>query len=107
MSIMVIACYRPKPGKDAALLALMKTHLPTLKREGLVGDGPSLFGKAADGTFVEVFCWKSQDAINAAHNNPAVQEMWNAFAGVADYVAIADVPEAKQMFSPFATVELA
>ncbi len=106
MSVMVIACYRPKPGKDAELLALMKTHLPTLRAEGLVGDGPSLCGRAGDGTFVEVFSWKSREAIDAAHENPAVLEMWKAYADVCDYVTIGDLAEAGQMFSPFTPVDL-
>lgn len=107
MSVMVIACYRPKPSKDAALFGLMKAHLPVLRGEGLVGDGPSLCGKAADGTYIEVFCWKSQAAIEAAHKNPAVQKMWADYAEVCDFVTIADVPEAKQLFAGYAPVDLA
>lgn len=105
MGVMVIACYRPKPGKEAELKALMKTHLPTLRKEGLVDDGPSLCGRAADGTFVEVFCWKSQASIDAAHNNSNVLAMWDKFGEVCDFIAIGDVAEAKQMFSPFAPVD--
>lgn len=106
MGVMVIACYRPKPGKDADLLALMKTHLPTLRAEGLVGDGPSLCGKAKDGTIIEVFEWKSQDAIDAAHENRAVLAMWEKYAAVCDYAAIGDLAEAREMFSPFEPVAL-
>ena len=36
----VIACYRPKPGQDAALHALARTHVPTLRSIGLVTDRP-------------------------------------------------------------------
>jgi hypothetical protein len=103
---MVIACYKPKPGKDAALMEMMKGHLPVLRAEGLVGDGPSLCGKAADGTFIEVFCWKSQSAIDSAHSNPAVQKMWGEYAEVCDYVCIGDVPEAKQLFASYTPVNL-
>ena len=106
MSVMVIACYKPKPGKDKELLALTKTHLPVLRAEGLVGDAPSLCGRAADGTIVEVFCWKSQAAIDAAHENEAVLKMWGDYAALCDFVTIGDVAEAKQMFSPFAPVAL-
>lgn len=106
MGVMVIACYRPKPGKSAELLALMKTHLPTLRAEGLAGEGPALCGKAADGTFVEVFTWNSQAAIDAAHENKAVLAMWDKFADLCEFTTISDVAEAKQMFSPFAPVDL-
>ena len=106
MSIMVIACYRPKPGKDDDLLALMKTHLPVLRAEGLVGDGPSLCGRAPDGVIVEVFQWKSRDALDAAHNNPQVLALWGQFAQVCDYTVIADVAGAKDMFTPLTPIEL-
>jgi hypothetical protein len=101
MRVMVVACYRPKPGKDADLLALMNTHLPTLRAEGLVAEGPSLCGKAKDGAIVEVFEWKSQDAISAAHENKNVLAMWEKYAAVCDFVTIGDVAESKEMFSPF------
>jgi hypothetical protein len=103
---MVIACYRPKPGKDAELFKLMKTHLPTLRKEGLVGDGPSLAGRARDGTIVEIFCWKSQGAIDAAHKNAAVGSMWQAFGAVCDYVAISGVDGASDLFTPLTPIDL-
>lgn len=106
MSVMVIACYRPKDGKDDELKKLMKTHLPRLRAEGLVEEGPSLCGKAKDGTIVEVFCWKSQDAIDAAHKNEIVLAMWEEYAAICDFVSISDVAEAKELFSPFTPVDL-
>lgn len=104
--MMAIACYRPKPGEEARLLDVMKTHLPTLRKEGLVGDGPSLAGRAGDGTLVEVFCWKSQASIDAAHSNPAVAKIWDAFGAVCEYVAIADVAGAKDLFTALEPVDL-
>lgn len=106
MSMMVIACYRPKPDKAADVLALMKTHMPVLRAEGLVSNGPSLCGRAADGTFVEVFTWKSEAAVDAAHENPQVLAMWDKFNEVCDYCAIADVEGAKDVFTPLTPVDL-
>ncbi|MEO1137175.1 MAG: hypothetical protein AAFW68_11325, partial [Pseudomonadota bacterium] len=63
-------------------------------------------GRAADGTYVEVFTWKSQAAIDAAHENKTVLSMWDKFAAICDFVTISDVAEAKQVFSPFAPVDL-
>lgn len=106
MSVMVIACYRPKPGKDKELLALVKTHLPVLRAEGLVGEGPSLCGRAKDGAIVEVFCWKSQGAIDAAHENAQVKQMWDKFGEACDYTVIGDVEGAKDLFTPLTPIEL-
>ena len=106
MSVMVIACYKPKPGQEAALLAEVKNHLPILRAEGLVGDGPSLAGRAKDGTIVEVFCWTSQDAIDTAHQNETVGAMWGRFAAVCEYTTIKDVDGAGELFTPLEPLEL-
>ncbi|MBV8389276.1 MAG: hypothetical protein JO080_05705 [Mucilaginibacter sp.] len=97
----VIACYKPKPGKAEGLKELMHQHLPTLKKQGLVTDRASIMMEAKDGTIIEVFEWKSLAAIEQAHHNPAVLEMWGKYAEVCDYIPVAQVAEAMQMFSGF------
>lgn len=101
MGRIVIACYKPKPGKNEELKALMKTHLPRLKQENLVTDRESIMMEAGDGTIIEVFEWVSDEAIKNAHTNPAVLQMWDEYAGVCDYVPIGNVAEAANLFSGF------
>jgi hypothetical protein len=102
MGRVVIACYRPKPGKAEALQELMKDHLPILRAQGLVTERESIIMVAQDGTIVEVFEWASSEAIANAHTNPAVQAMWQRYADVCDYIPIAELEEASQLFSEFA-----
>ncbi len=106
MSVMVIACFKPKPGMTDALKAHLKTHLPTLRSEGLVGDSAVLCGEAPDGTIVEVFCWESMDAIEVAHKNDAVLANWAIFEEICDYVAIGDVAGADSLFTPLTPIDL-
>jgi hypothetical protein len=101
----VIACYKPKPGKAEALNNLMKTHVPRLKAEGLVTDRQSIMMQAADGTIIEVFEWLSAAAIERAHHNPAVLQMWAEYAEVCDYVPLSTLPEAGNMFAGFTAVD--
>lgn len=101
MGVMVIACYRPKPGKEPEVLALTKSHLPILVKEGLAEEGPRVCGRAKDGTIVEVFVWKSPAAIEAAHKNPAVGALWSQFGEIADYVMTQDLAEAGMLFAEF------
>jgi hypothetical protein len=105
MEQIVIACYRPKPGKVEALKALMKTHLPRLKAEGLVTDRRSIIMEAADGTIIEVFEWLSAAAIQNAHTNPQVLKMWGEYAEVCDYVSLDSLAEASYMFAAFKPVD--
>ena len=60
--------------------------------------------QARDGTIVEVFEWASREAIESAHSNPEVLKMWDEFFKICDFVPIADVEEAGEMFSEFAAV---
>jgi quinol monooxygenase YgiN len=97
----VIAAYRPKPGKQAELRALMPDHLPRLRAEGLVTDRSSIMMEASDGTVIEVFEWVSREAVEAAHENPAVLAMWAEYAEVCDYIPAGEVPEINSLFSEF------
>ena len=104
MGQFVIVAYRPKVGKDAELLELVKNHVLILHDEGLVTARPSYMMRAANGTIVEVFEWKSPEAIEQAHTNQAVLDMWGKFNEVCDIEPLANLEESKQMFSPFAAI---
>jgi hypothetical protein len=106
MGRIVISCYRPKPGQADALRVLMNDHVATLRSIGLVTDRHPITMEAKDGTFVEVFEWTSSEAIQSAHGNPAVLKMWEQYGNVCDYIPIAQVPEASQMFSEFTPVDV-
>ena len=101
MERIVIAAFRPFPGKEAELEILMETHWDILNNEGLVSPRKPIIAKAKDGSIIEVFGWKSKEAIQEAHENEAVQNMWSAYAKVSKYIPISKVEESKQMFSEF------
>jgi hypothetical protein len=100
----VIAVYRPKPGCEAALVGLAKTHVPDLGRLGLVSDRPATLMQAKGGVIVEVFEWLP-GAVEAAHNHPEVKEIWRKYAEICDYVPLASLQEAAELFSPFAPLD--
>jgi len=77
--IVVIVAYRPKPGKENELVDLVRSRVPTLRKEGLVSDRVPTIMRSRDGTIIEVSEWKSREAIDAAHKNPNVLAMWNKF----------------------------
>ena len=97
----VIVAYKPKPGKAEALKELMKTHLSILKKVDLVTERASIIMESKDGTIIEVFEWKSKAAIDQAHTQPEVLEMWGRYAGVCDYIPVGKVEETANLFSEF------
>jgi quinol monooxygenase YgiN len=99
--VIVIVAYRPKPARESELLELVRGRVPTLRKEGLVTDRVPVIVRAKDGTIIEVSEWKSQQAIEEAHQNPRVLAMWDKFFAVCDCVPLKTVPEAETMFAGF------
>ena len=101
MGRFVIAAFKPKPGKTAELLAVVERHWRVLEAEGLVTSRPPYAMHAKDGTILEVFEWKSPEAIERAHTNPAVLKLWAEFEGACEYVPLGSLAEASHPFSEF------
>jgi uncharacterized glyoxalase superfamily protein PhnB len=97
----VIACYRTKPGQEAALRELVRGHVPALRALGLATDREPYSLQAADGTLVEVFEWASAKAIADAHTHPGVHKLWAAFGEACSYVRLSELAEAKDLFAEF------
>lgn len=96
--------YKPLAGKELALKELIKSHWQTLDGEGLVSVRKPIIVQSPDGTIIEVFGWKSKEAMQSAHSNPIVQKMWEAYANVCKYVPIGELDEAKALFSEFSPI---
>ena len=103
--VVAVVAYRPKPGKETDLLELVRSRVPTLRKENLTTDRTPTIMRARDGTIIEVSEWKSQAAIDAAHKNPNVLAMWNKFFVVCDCVPLNNLAEAKEMFAGFEPID--
>ena len=101
MGRFVIAAFKPKPEMQTQLAAVVEKHWRVLQTEELVTDRPRYAMQAGNGTIIEVFEWRSSEAIEQAHHNPAVLALWAEFEAVCDYVPIATLPESLHPFSEF------
>ena len=103
--VCVIVAYRPKSGKGGELLELVRSRIPTLRKEGFVSDRAPTIMRARDGTILEVSEWKSREAIDAAHKNPNVLAMWEKFFALCDCVPLNTLAEATEMFAGFEPID--
>ena len=106
MGIISIAAYKPRPGKEQMLLELTREHVIILRAQGLATDRAPYAMRAADGTIVEVFEWKSKEAIDSAHANPAVMAMWKRYGEACEYTPLAKIKECSDMFAGFEPIDL-
>lgn len=101
MPRVVIAAFKPKVDKRDELLAIVEKHQRILSDQGLVTDRPRYVMEAADGTVLEVFEWKSPEAIEQAHHNPVVLALWQEFEAACEYVPLTSLDESRHPFSEF------
>ncbi len=94
----VVAAYKPRPGKGPELAALIREHIPRLRRAGLVTEREPIAAVTSDGTVIEVFEWLSEEAIASAHTHPDVQRMWAEFEACCWYETPANVADFARMF---------
>lgn len=106
MGVIVIAMYRPKPGRDDALLACVRDHLPVLRQRGLITDRTPIVMRSENGTILEVFEWLNQDAIDRAHHDPEVGKLWARFNEACEYGTMSELPEVDRVFPGFVPVEV-
>ena len=105
MGSIVICAFRPKPGMDAELMGVLKTHIPILKGEGLITDRPACFMKTSDGTILELFEWKSPEHAEKAHENQAVLDVRERLEACCDYLTLRDIPETAGPFPNFESID--
>lgn len=104
MERIVIVGYKPFQGKEEELKELSKSHWKTLHDLGLVTDRRPVVMQAENGAIIEVFGWKSKMAMEEAHSNPDVLKMWSKYSKVCEYVPIATIKEAENLFSEFSPI---
>ncbi|HZL99336.1 MAG TPA: hypothetical protein VFD43_03700 [Planctomycetota bacterium] len=106
MGQVVIAAYRPKPGQEQLLLEVVRTHVPVLRRQKLATARPVQVLRAGDGTLLEIFEWVSEEAVEKAHHDPVVKQLWERFARVSDFTTLASLPGAQEPFPHFEPVDV-
>jgi hypothetical protein len=81
-----LVAYRPKPGHEKEMLALVEKHWPILDKAGLVTKDPPKIWRAYDLErggkgepaiyFLELFAWKDEAASDVAHQTPEIMAIW-------------------------------
>ena len=106
MGQIVIAAFKPKPGKDDELKQVIADRLPLLRRLGLSTDRVNITMRSKNGTIIDVSEWVDDDAIKRAHETPEVHELWKRFDECSEYVKLESLDEINMEFACFESVEL-
>lgn len=105
MGRIVIAAFRPHPGKEDELLSVIRDRLPLLRRLGMATDRQSITMRAGDGAILEISEWVDDAAIERAHAHPEVLALWERFEACSEYVGLRTIDETAGPFPTFSAVE--
>jgi len=83
MSLVFMALYRPKTGEENELKEILKVHIPTLRE------------------IIEIAEWKSNEAIEKAHQSENVRSVWNKISSLAELTSLSSLAEAQVPFPNF------
>jgi quinol monooxygenase YgiN len=86
--------YRPKPGKEEELFALVQKHWPALQSTGLAVAGSMSLYRATDKrsgrqSFIEIFSWRDDQASGLAHQTPEVMAVWEPMGPMLESLELA------------------
>lgn len=101
MKRVVFAVYKPFENKEEELLALIKVHFEVLLSQNLISDRKRIVLQANNNEIIEVFEWKSSEAIENAHSNETVMNLWTKFGEVCTYENLKSLKESEGVFPDF------
>lgn len=104
-TILSFSSYKPKQGQEAALMELVQKHVPKLRELGLATKKHNYVAKSSGGSIIEVFEWASSNAVNAAHQHPAVSEIWEKMTLIADFLPMKSLPKTNEPFVSFEMIK--
>jgi hypothetical protein len=75
----VVVRYTAAPGHADRLRDLVTQHWPTLYAKGLTTDRPAVViaVNRQPGVLIEVYEWRSPEAVHTAHEHPRVRALWD------------------------------
>ncbi|WP_226536703.1 hypothetical protein [Fictibacillus halophilus] len=99
--LITMALYQPHEGKEEQLNEVLKKHIKTLDAENLITSREPIRAVSADGTVIEIFEWRSEQAKDAAHESQVVMKVWNDIMEIAEIKSLSSLEESKHPFPNF------
>ncbi|MBM7585140.1 quinol monooxygenase YgiN [Bacillus pakistanensis] len=100
-SLLTIALYKPYAEKEKELNDILKNHVSTLQEEELITSLEPIRILSKNGTVMEIFEWRSEEAKDLAHQSNQVMTIWENMMEVAEMKSLSSLPEASTLFPNF------
>ena len=97
-----------KPTSEAnrkRLLDILDQHIPLLRDVGYIIDRPASILESANGSILELFEWKDEEAKRLAHADDKVRQLWEAMEEICEFPTLSDLPESTAPFPNFKVIK--
>ena len=102
---LTLSVYRPRPGREGELLPHLHEEIAALRARGHITARPAVICRAPDGAYLVVSEWASPTAVDDAHGDESIVEIWRRKDGLAEYLAPADLDGSAAPFASYDVID--
>ncbi|HEY3164973.1 MAG TPA: hypothetical protein VGJ71_11465 [Candidatus Limnocylindrales bacterium] len=104
-SRMSLSAYRPRPGRDDAVLPHLREEVAALRARGHITSRPAPICRTARGEYLVIAEWATQTSVDDAHRDEAILEIWRRKEQLVEYLEPAELDGIDIPFASYDVIE--
>lgn len=100
-----LSAYRAKDGREEDVLRHLREEIAALRARGHITSRPAPICRTARGEFLVVSEWSTEHAVDDAHGDEVILEIWRRKEGLVEYLAPGELTGADMPFASFGLIE--
>jgi len=102
---LTLSVYRPRPDREDELLPHLREEIAALRARGHITARRAVICRAPSGAYLVVSEWASPTAVDDAHADASIIEIWRRKDTLAEYLAPADLDGSGVPFASYDVVD--
>jgi len=97
--------YRPRPGREEDAVPHFREEVAALRSRGHITNRPAPICRTARGEYLIVIEWATETAVDDAHADEVILEVWRRKEQLVEYLAPADLERSDVPFASYDVLE--
>jgi len=100
-----LSAYRPRPGRGDDVVPHLREEVATLRTHGYITSRPAPICVTGSGEYLVIVEWATETAVDEAHADDVILEVWRRKEQLAEYIAPADLDGSGVPFASYDVLE--
>jgi hypothetical protein len=100
-----LSAYRPRPGRRDDLLPHLRAEIAALRERGHITARPAPICGTPGGAYLVIAGWATETAVDDAHQDDVILEIWRRKEQLVEYIAPADLDRSDVPFASYDVLE--